>query len=100
MFPYLGRLLLLHLALFEQQGCPLGSSGCSRLGSLIELRCFALHSLLVACLCLCMKANEISFEWVFLPLEGEQSVDRGPLVCWVDLNFQLFCSQDVQYKNS
>ena len=25
-------------------------------------------------------------------LEGEQSVGRGPLVCWVDLNLQLFCS--------
>ena len=31
--------------------------------------------------------------WIFLPLGGEQSVDRGPLVCWVDLNLQLFSSQ-------
>ena len=29
----------------------------------------------------------------FFPLEGERSADRGPLVCWVDLNLQLFCSQ-------
>ena len=33
--------------------------------------------------------------WVFLPLGGEQSVGRGPLVCWVDLNLQLFCSQSL-----
>ena len=30
---------------------------------------------------------------VFLS-EGEQSVDRGLWVCWVDLNLQIFCSQD------
>ena len=31
--------------------------------------------------------------WVFLPLAGGQFVDRGPLVCWVDLNLQIFFSQ-------
>ena len=35
--------------------------------------------------------------WVFLPLEGEQPVGRGPLVCWVDLSLQLFCSQSMFY---
>ena len=32
-------------------------------------------------------------DWVFLPLVGEQSVGRGLLIYWVDLNLQLFCSQ-------
>ena len=86
------------------------------------MRCFALHSFLVACLCLYIKANDspnllctslllsdvlqrnllgraqacfdAAVAWVFLPLGGGQSVDRGPLICWVDLNLQLFCSQD------
>ena len=120
----LGHLLLLDSALFEQLGCPLGSCYCSRCRSLLELCCFALHSLLVACLCLYMQANDTpnllctflllsgvlqqslldraqascfvaAVAWVFLPLEGEQSVARGPLVCWVPLNLQLFCSQSL-----
>ena len=33
--------------------------------------------------------------WVFLVLGGGESVDRGPLFCWVDLNLQLFCSQSL-----
>ena len=80
-----------------------------------------LHSMMVACLCLYMQANNSSnmlctslllsdalqrnlidrakacfgavVARVFLPLEGEQSVDRGPLVCWVYLNLQLFYSK-------
>ena len=39
--------------------CPLGSCCCSRCLSLLELCCFALHSLLVACLCLYMQAHDL-----------------------------------------
>ena len=56
--PSLGHLLLLHFTLFEQLCCPLGSGYCSRCRSLLELYCFALHSLLVACLCLYLQAND------------------------------------------
>ena len=56
--PYVGRLLLLHFALFEQLGCPLGSCYCSRSRSLLGLGCLTLHSLLVACLCLYVQAND------------------------------------------
>ena len=36
---------------------------------------------------------DASVAWVLFPLEGEQSADRVPLVCWVYLIPQLFCSQ-------
>ena len=119
--PYLGRLLLLHFARFEQLGCPLGSCFSSRCRLLFKLCCLALHSMLVARLCVYMQVHfspnlpctslplsdvlqqnllggvqacfEGAIAWVFLRLEGEHSVDRGPLICWVDLNLQLFCSQ-------
>ena len=117
------RFLLLHFALFEQLGCALGSCFCSHCRSLLELYCFALHLLLVACLCLYMQANDSSnllctflflsdilqrnwldraqacfnaaVAWVFFLLEGKHFVGRGPLVCWVDLNLQLFYTQSL-----
>ena len=121
--PSSGHFLLLRFALFEQLICPLGSCCCFRCCSLFALRCFALHSLLVVCLCLYMQSNDIPnllctslllsdilqrnslgraqacfdavVAWLFLPVEGEQSVGRRPLVCRVDLNLQLFCSQSL-----
>ena len=103
--PSLGHLLLLNLVLFEQLHGPLCSFCYSRCRSLLELRCFALHSLLISCLCLYSRANDspnlpcLSLQmffnktcwvgckpistrqllWYFLQ-EGEQSVGRGPLV--------------------
>ena len=57
-FPSLGHLLLLHFALFEQLGCPLCNFYCSGCRSQLQLRWFALDSLLVACPCLYMQAND------------------------------------------
>ena len=58
MFPKLGRLYLLHYALFEQLGRPLDSCCYSRLILLLELCCFALHSLPARNLCVYMQAND------------------------------------------
>ena len=61
MFPkhssYLDGLMLPYFALFEQRGSPLGSCFYSHCRSLLKLRCFVLHSLLDACLCLYTQAN-------------------------------------------
>ena len=56
--PSLGRLLWLHVVLFDQLGFPLGSVCCPLCRSLHGFSCTALLSLLVVCLCLYMQAND------------------------------------------
>ena len=105
---------------FFQLDCPLGFCCYCHCYSLLELGCFALHSLLVACLCIYMQAKDswnllctslllsdvlqrnffgraqdcfdASVSWVFL-LEGEQFHDSGSLVYWFNLIFKLFVAK-------